>query len=395
MDFETTRPQKMIVDAVAQFVRDVSTVERFRQTRDTEQGWDPQVWKQMADYGWLAIAFPEDVGGIDGDFIDMALILEQLGRGLVPEPYIPSVVLAGSLLGRLGTPGQIETVLQPMMDGDTSLALAYAERQSRYQLADCKTSAQHAGDGWTLNGEKVWVLNGHAADQILVVARTSGGQLDSAGLSLFIVPADAAGLTRTPVKTMDGQRAAFLSIDGVQVGAEALLGEEGAAFGPLEWAMDRAAAAACAEGQGHLHELFERTVEYLKQREQFGSKIGSFQALQHRAAEMLAETELCKGMMLLAALKVDSEDAEERRSEVSAAKAHLTSGGWFVQENAVQLHGGIGVTDEQDIGLYFKRLRVLQGLFGDADFHVDRFQAQSRFDTEEVAQQPVLESARA
>lgn len=381
MDFELTKQQKMIVDAAAQFVRDVSNVERFRQMRDTERGWDPEVWKQIADYGWLDIAFSEDVGGIGGDFIDMALILEQFGRGLVPEPYIPSVVLAGSLLERLGNPDQVETVLQPMLQGDASLALAHAERQSRYNLADCRTHAERSSDGWTIDGEKVWVLNGHAADHVLVVARTSGGQTDQAGLSIFIVPTDAAGLTRTPVKTMDGQRAAFLTLKGVKVGADALLGDEGAAFDALEWAMDRAAAAACAEGQGELQELFERTVEYLKQREQFGVKIGSFQALQHRAAEMLGETELCKGMMLLAALKVDSEDAEERRREVSAAKAHLTSAGWFVQSNAIQLHGGIGVTDEQDIGLYFKRLRVLQGLFGDADYHVDRFQAQERFNT--------------
>lgn len=379
MDFELTKQQKMIVDAAAQFVRDVSNVERFRQMRDTERGWDPEVWKQIADYGWLDIAFSEEVGGIGGDFIDMALILEQFGRGLVPEPYIPSVVLAGSLLERLGNPDQIETVLQSMLQGDTSLALAHAERQSRCNLADCRTHAERSGDGWTIDGEKVWVLNGHAADHLLVVARTSGGQADPAGLSIFIVPSDAAGLTRTPVKTMDGQRAAFLTLKGVKVGADALLGDEGAAFDALEWAMDRAAAAACAEGQGELQELFERTVEYLKQREQFGVKIGTFQALQHRAAEMLGETELCKGMMLLAALKVDSEDAEERRGEVSAAKAHLTSAGWFVQSNAIQLHGGIGVTDEQDIGLYFKRLRVLQGLFGDADYHVDRFQAQERF----------------
>ena len=282
MDFEPTKQQQMIVDAVSQFVRDESNVNRFRKMRDTERGWDSEIWKRMADYGWLAIAFPESIGGIDGDFVDMALILEQFGRGLVPEPYIPSVVLAGSLLQRLGSPSQIETVLQPMMEGDISLALAYAERQSRYELSDCRTRAERTGDGWTLDGEKVWVLNDHAADQLLVVARSTGEQLDTAGLSIFVVAGEAPGLTRTPVKTMDGQRAAFLTLEGVTVGADALLGKEGAAFEPLEWAMDRAAAAACAEGQGHLREMFERTIEYLKQREQFGAKIGSFQALPSR-----------------------------------------------------------------------------------------------------------------
>lgn len=380
MNFELSKPQQMIVDSVAQFVRDESNVERFRAMRETDRGWDPRVWKQMADYGWLAISFPESVGGIDGDFIDMALILEQLGRGLVPEPYIASVVLAGSVLEKLGSEAQIADILQPMMEGDTSLALAYDERQSRYNLADCKTAARKTDGGWQIDGEKVWVLNGHAADSILVVARTAGQQLAEEGLSIFVVPADSPGLSRTAVKTMDGQRAAFLTFEGVALPAGALLGPAGEAYPVLEWAVDRAAAAACAEGQGHLQEMFRRTVEYLKEREQFGAKIGSFQALQHRAAEMFAETELCKGMMLLAALKVDSEDLEERRSEISAAKAHLTSSGWFVQENSIQLHGGIGVTDEQDVGLYFKRLRVLQGLFGDADHHVGRFQEQSRFD---------------
>lgn len=374
MNFELTPPQQMIVDSVAKFVKDESNVERFREMRETERGWDPAIWKEMGDYGWLSIAFSEKVGGIDGDFADMALILEQLGRGLVPEPYIPSVVLSGGLLERLGSPAQVEEVLAPMIAGDTSLGLAYVERQSRYNLADCLTSAERVGDGWKLNGEKVWVLNGHAADALVVVARTTGDQLDEHGLSLFIVPADASGIDRTRVNGMDGHRTAIVKLNSVELPSGALLGPQDEAFEHLEHAIDRGAAAACAEGQGLLQEMFERTVEYLKEREQFGAKIGTFQALQHRAADMFAETELCKGTMLLSALKADSQDADERRAEISAAKLQLSDGGWFVQENAIQLHGGIGVTDEQDVGLFFKRLRVLQGLFGDADHHVGRFQ---------------------
>lgn len=381
MDFEPSKAQQMIVDATIKFVRQESNVERFRHMRSTEIGWDKRVWKEMGDYGWLGIAFPESVGGIGGNFVDMALILEQFGRGLVPEPFIASVVLAGRVLEKLGSDQQHAAYLTPMIDGDTSLALAYAERQSRYNLADCQTTAVRAGDDFVINGEKVWVLNGHAADHVLVVSRTSGDQFDEPGLSIFVVPHSAGGLTCTVANTMDGQRAAFLKFDDVRVGEDALLGNAGEAFEVLDWAMDCAAAAACAEGQGHLQEMFERTIDYLKDREQFGVKIGTFQALQHRAADMLAETELCKGMMLLSALKVDSEDPNERRSDVSAAKAHLTSSGWYVQKNAIQLHGGIGVTDEQDIGLYFKRLRVLQGLFGDADHHINRFQSQPVFET--------------
>jgi alkylation response protein AidB-like acyl-CoA dehydrogenase len=236
--------------------------------------------------------------------------------------------------------------------------------------------------GYALRGQKVWVLNGHAAEHIVVSARTSGSQRDRQGLSLFVVDANAGGLTRTPTGGMDGQRTALLDLDGVQVSEDRRLGAEGTALPHLEWAIDRGAAAACAEGQGAIQELFDRSVAYLKQRQQFGVPIGSFQALQHRAADMFAELELCRSTMILAAIQADSDDSEERQAEISAAKLQLSQGGWFVQENAIQLLGGIGVTDEQDEGLFFKRLRVLQGLFGDADYHVDRFQQLGRFGAE-------------
>ena len=375
MNFELSKEQQMIVGSVAGFVKDESNVERFRDMREDERGWDPEVWRTMGEYGWLGIAFPEQYGGIDGSFLDMALILEQFGRGLVPEPYIASVVLAGSLVLELGSDDQKNGLLAPMLAGEASLALAYAERQSRYRLEDCLTTASVEGDGYRISGEKVWVLNGHAADSILVVARTSGEQLDRDGLTLFVVPSDAEGLERTAVRGMDGQRSAMLSLNGVAAGPEQVLGPVGGALPALEWALDRAAAAACAEAQGALKELLDRTVDYLKNREQFGVKIGSFQALQHRAAEMFAEVELCKGTMILAALSADLEDPAERAAEISAAKVQLTDGGWFVLEHALQLHGGIALTDEQEIGLLFKRVPVLQGLFGDADHHVDRFQA--------------------
>ena len=294
---------------------------------------------------------------------------------------IPSVVLAGGILSDAGTDGQRDAFLTPMIEGQTSLAFAYAEKQSRYNLSDCLTTAQKSGDGWKLSGEKVWVLNGHAADQIIVVARTGGGQFDESGLSLFIVDGDAAGLERIRVPQMDGQRSAVLRLDGVVVGEDRLIGREGEAFDTIEKAIDRGAAAACAEGQGAIQELLERTIAYLQEREQFGVKIGSFQALQHIASDMYSEAELCKSATILASIQVDSDDAETRKADVSAAKLQLTDGGWFVQENAIQLFGGIGVTDEQDEGLFFKRLRVLQGVFGDSDWHVARFQSLKGFDS--------------
>jgi alkylation response protein AidB-like acyl-CoA dehydrogenase len=382
MNFDLTEEQQILVDSVERFVQNDSSVERFRKLRDTERGWEPEMWERMGEMGWLSVPFPEEHGGFGGRFVDLALILEQLGRGLVPEPIIPSVVLAGGLVSRLGSDAQRQAFLAPMIEGRKSLALAYAERQSRYDLGDCLTTAERSDDGYVLRGQKTWVLNGHAADHIVVVARTAGSQLDREGLSLFIVDAGAAGLTATRVPGMDGQRSALLDLDGVQVDADRLLGREGEAHASLVWAIDRGAAAACAEGQGAIQELFTRTIEYLKQREQFDVPIGSFQALQHRAADMYAEAELCKSTMILAAIQADSQDDEERMAEISAAKTQLSTGGWFVQENAIQLFGGIGVTDEQDEGLFFKRLRVLQGLFGDADHHADRFQSLSRFDAE-------------
>ncbi len=380
MNFDLTEEQQMIVDQAAKFVANESPVDRFRKLRDTERGWEPEMWAKMAEQGWLAIAIPEEQGGFGGSFVDMALILEQLGRGLVPEPVIASAVLGGGLLSEHGTDAQREAFLTPMIEGRTSLAFAYAEKQSRYNLNDCLTRAEKSGGGWTLSGEKVWVLNGHAADQIIVAARTGGGQFDDSGLSLFIVDGEAAGLTRIRVPGMDGQRTAVLRFDGVTVGADRLLGREGEALAAIEKAIDQGAAAACAEGFGAVQELFERTVAYLKEREQFGVPIGSFQALQHKAADMYAEVELCKSATILAAIQADQSDVEIRKADISSAKLQLSDGGWFVQENAIQLFGGIGVTDEQDEGLFFKRLRVLNGLFGDADYHVGRFQSLKGFD---------------
>lgn len=382
MNFDLSEEQLILVDSVQRFVQNDSAVERFRKLRGTDRSWEPEMWARMGEMGWLSVPFPEEHGGFGGQFVDLALILEQLGRGLVPEPIIPSVVLAGGLLSRLGSEEQRERFLLPMIEGRSSLALAYAERQSRYDLADCLTRAETSGEGYRLRGRKTWVLNGHAADHILVLARTSGDQLESAGLSLFILDSDTPGLSITRVSGMDGQRTALLDLQNAEVGAERLLGPIDAAHAPLEWAIDRAAAAACAEGQGAIHELFERCVAYLKQREQFGVPIGSFQALQHKAADMFAEVELCRSCMILAAIKADAEDPEERAAEISAAKFQLSQGGWFVQQNAIQLLGGIGITDEQDEGLFFKRLRALQGLFGDADHHTERFQSLERFDAE-------------
>jgi alkylation response protein AidB-like acyl-CoA dehydrogenase len=260
-----------------------------------------------------------------------------------------------------------------MLEGRTSLALAYAEAQSRYDVADVSTRATKSNGGYHLYGSKRWVLNGHAADTLVVSARTSGAERDHHGISLFLVDRGTPGLTITPVKTMDGHHAAMISLEGVALGADRLLGEEGEALAALEEAMDLGAAAACAEGVGITRVALAMTTEYLRTREQFGVKIGSFQALQHRAVDMFVETELCKSTSILASLKVGDADPIERKSAISAAKVQLAVGGRFVTQQAIKLHGGIGVTDEHDIGLYFKRMYVLNSLFGDEEFHVARF----------------------
>ena len=371
MNFDLTDEQKLLLDSVASFVKKQSPVSRHRALREDATGWSREVWQRMGEYGWLGLALPGEVGGLGGTFADVALILEQLGTALVPEPFLPSLVASIPLL-RLGTPEQQQTYLAPLAEGRTSLALAWAETRSRYDVSDVETKAVKSGDGYRLDGSKRWVLNGHAADTLVVSARTGDGD-PSGDISLFVLDRDTPGLEIKPVRTMDGHHAAMIRLDGVKVGKDRLLGAEGSATPVLEEAMDLGAAAACAEGAGITRAVLEMTTDYLRTREQFGVKIGSFQALQHRAVDMFVEVELCKSTAILAAIQVSNPDVVERKSAVSAAKVQLAVGGRFVTQQAIQLHGGIGVTDEHDVGLYFKRMHALNALFGDEEHHVTRF----------------------
>ncbi|AKT44153.1 acyl-CoA dehydrogenase family protein [Chondromyces crocatus] len=372
MDFDLSDEQRQLVETVQSFVKKQSPLSRLRAMREDPIGWSRDTWRQMGELGWLSISLPEAVGGLGGSFVDAALILEQLGATLVPEPMIPTLAAAAAVV-RGGSEEQAARVLGPALAGEASLALAIAEAQSRFDVTDVGTRAVRSGSSYKLTGEKVWVLNGHAADHLVVSARTAGDPRDAAGVSLFVVPRDAAGLAVRSVKTMDGHHAAFLRFDGVEVGEEDRLGPEGGARDALSYAVDLGAAAACAEGLGVITTALHMTADYLKTREQFGVKIGSFQALQHRAVDMFVEAELCRSMMILAALKVDDADETERKSAISAAKVQLAWGGKQVTQQAIQLHGGIGVTDEHDIALYFKRMHVLNTVFGDEDTHLARF----------------------
>lgn len=367
MDFELDPDQQMLAKTVADFAKNESPVTRFRSLRDDAIGYDPAVWQKMGELGWLGIPFSESLGGFGGGFVDCAIVLENLAATLVPEPYLASVVLGGMTLAQAGNASQHAAYLTPMIEGETSLALAYSEAQSRYDVGNVETTASPDGAGYRIQGEKVWVLNGHHADQLIVSAKAPGG------VSLFVVPRDAAGLSVKVAKTIDGHKAAFIRFEDVTVGAEARLGEEGCGTAVLDRTMDFAAAAAVAEGVGIASTMLRMTVDYLGTREQFGVKIGSFQALQHRAVDMYAETELLRSISMAAMVRADDDDASARRGDISAAKYQLATGGIWVAQQSLQLHGGIGVTDEHDIGLYFKRMYALNALFGDQEHHVARF----------------------
>ncbi len=382
MDFTLTDDQKMLVDTVASFTKKESPVDRVRKIRSNDIGWDKTVWRHMGELGWLGVALPEAVGGLGGSFLDAGLIIEKLGATLVPEPYIPSVIVAGLTLSTYGTDEQKQKYLPPMIAGQSSLALATTEQDSRYDAAHVASRAEKVGSGFKVSGKKEWVLNGQAADHILVSARTSGGLRDRDGVSLFIVDRNAPGVKIKTVGCMDSHKAAFIELDGVKVDSDAVVGGgalEGKAVPAIERAHDYGAAAVCAEGSGIVQATLAMTRDYLCQREQFGVKIGSFQALQHRLADVFVQVELCKGTAILAMIRAASDDDVERQRSVSAAKKQLSKGGFFVTRQGIQLHGGIGVTDEHDVGLYFKRMQVIAALFGDEEHHVERFAALPSF----------------
>ncbi len=373
MDFDLDQDQQMLAKTVSGFARNESPVARFRKLRDDDVGYDPAVWRKMGELGWLGVPFPESAGGFGGTFIECAIVLENLATTLVPEPYLASVVLAGMTLARAGNAAQHEAFLTPMIEGESTLALAYSEAQSRYDVRAIETTATSNGSGYKLSGEKIWVLNGHHADHLIVSAKAPGG------VTLFVVPREAEGVTVTVAKTIDGQKSAFIKLDNVAVADDARLGEEGSGAAVLDRTMDYAAAAAVAESVGIAATMLQMTVDYLGTREQFGVKIGSFQALQHRAVDMYAETELLRSISMASMVRADGDDDNTRRADISAAKYQLATGGIWVAQQSLQLHGGIGVTDEHDIGLYFKRMYALNALFGDEEHHVARFASDPAF----------------
>ena len=373
MELVLTEDQELLAKTAADFVSEHSPVSRVRKLRDTKDpvGFSKELWKQMAELGWLGIPFPEAVGGAGLGFAELAVVLEALGRTLAPEPFLSTLLLGGQALLLGGTEVQQKEWLLPVVNGDCILTVAYQEPQSRYDLRREATRADKKGDTWRLSGEKIQVLDGHVADALVVVARTSGGERDAKGLTLFLVRRGAPGLEITRQSRVDSRNAALVKLSGVAVGPSDVMGAVDEGGDLFEKVVDRATVGLCAEMLGSMEEAAAATFKYLKTRVQFGVPIGSFQALKHRAARMYIELELSRSTVMAAARAVD-EDHPELSKLASLVKARCSDAGILIANEAIQMHGGVGMTDEYDVGFYLKRARVAEITFGDATHHRDR-----------------------
>jgi alkylation response protein AidB-like acyl-CoA dehydrogenase len=374
VDFSFTEEQTLLRNMVQSFVQDNYDFDTRMKIIRSEEGMSREIWQQFAELGLLAAPFSEELGGLDGGPIETMVIMEELARGLVVEPYMPTVVLCGGILNRHASKEQQETHLPSLIAGESIWALAYSEPQGRFNLADIVTSAKADGAGYVLNGTKAVVQGGPWADKLIVSARVSGGQRDQDGVSLFIVDKSAAGVSTQDYPTVDGGRACEVTLENVAVGADALIGEAGKGFAILDEAIDYGIGALSAEAVGHMKQLNDATVEYCKTRKQFGVAIGSFQVLQHRMVDMFMEYEQSVSMTYMVNMKLTESEAE-RKKAASGAKVQIGKSGRFVGQQAVQLHGGMGMTEELNVGHYFKRLTMIDTQFGNVDHHLKRFAA--------------------
>jgi alkylation response protein AidB-like acyl-CoA dehydrogenase len=373
MEFNYSEEQLALQDTLQRFISRDYDFDKRRKFSASSLGYSAEAWSQFAELGLLALPLPEDFGGLGGNAVDIMLVMEQFGRGLLLEPYLSTVVICGGLI-RDAAPEPMQRKLLPeIAAGTTKLSLAAYEAAGRYELSYVGCTAQESGAGWRLSGRKTVVLDGASADYFLVSARSSGKVGDRDGISLFLVPRDAKGLTAAAYPTQSGARAADLQLENVTLGADALIGAPSKGLVLIERAVDRANAALCAEAVGIINALNEATLNYLKTRKQFGVAIGTFQALKHKMADMLIAAEQSRSMAIIAAVHADSQDAADRHRAVSAAKAYIGQAGRLVGQHAVQMHGGMGVVDELIVSHYFKRLTMIDLSFGDADYHLASF----------------------
>ncbi len=375
MNFDLSEEQQMLQDSVARFVQDNYELEKRIKLVAGKNGFSAENWQTMAELGWFALPFAEAQGGFGGNQIDTMVVMEQIGKGLIVEPFFASIVLGGGVLKRAGNEAQLAELVPGVIDGSKQLTLAYAEEQARFDLHDVVTSARADGSDYVLNGQKSMVASAETASHIIVSARTSGGQIDEKGISLFIVPADAEGVTLQNFPTVDGLRASEITLKDVRVSSDNLLGELDGGFPVLNAVANDAILALCAEAVGCMEVLYKDTVEYTQEREQFDHPLADFQVLQHRMVEMFMEYEQCKSLLFRATLEAAQGDSPEAQRSVHALKHMIGKMGIFIGENAVQLHGGMGMTEELRIGHYFKRLLVIDAQFGNADYHLHKFAA--------------------
>jgi pimeloyl-CoA dehydrogenase small subunit len=370
VDFDLSEEQKLLKDSVDRLMATRYAFENRKSYQAAPNGWSRELWGQYAELGLLAMPFSEADGGFGGGPVETMLVMEAIGRALALEPYFACVALAGGVLRLAGGEAQRQSLIPMIAAGETILALAHSEPQSRYDLCDVGATARREGDHFILDGEKALVLHGDSADMLIVSARTSGSRRDRDGIGLFLVSTDAPGLSRRGYRTQDGARAAEVSLAGVKIPASAALGDPAKASEVIEAIADEAIAALCAEAVGAMDEALKQTVAYLKTRKQFGVTIGSFQALQHRASDMFVALEQARSMAYYAAMMARETDVEERRRAISAAKVQISQSARFIGQQSVQLHGGMGMTMETMIGHLFKRLSMIERQFGDVDHHL-------------------------
>ena len=372
MDFTFNEEQSLIQDQVDQFILKEYDWETRQSLSHSDLGFGQENWQKFAELGWLGISVSEDSGGFGGSAIESMLIMEAFGKGLVVEPFLETMIMSGGILDDHGSAEQKSSLLEPAIAGNMQLALAYAEPQSRFNLSDVVTEAKADGDNFILNGYKSVVMNGPSANKIIVSARTSGSQLDENGITLFVIDSEASGLNKANYKTVDGRRASDLTIENVSVSRDDIVGELDSGYEILDSAIDKAILAISAEAVGAMEVLYKTTVEYTKTREQFGTAIGKFQVLQHRMVDMFMEYEQCKSLLYMATMKHE-EGAVDSKKAISGLKYQVGKAGKFIGQQAVQLHGGMGVTDELNVGHYFKRLTTVRTIFGNTDYHLQTY----------------------
>lgn len=373
MDFSLNEEQQLLKDSVDRFVRENYELSQRRELVASKDGFSRNHWATMAELGWLGATLPEEYGGIGGGPAEAMVLMEGFGRGLVVEPYYATAVMGGNLILQGGSDEQKTALLPDMAEGKLMLSFGYAERQSRYDLFDVESTAKKSGSGYILNGHKGVVIHGGSADKIIVSARTAGATRDKDGITLFIVDATAQGVSVRDYQTIDGLRAAEVGLENVEVGGDSVLGEVDGGLALMNDVARRSMAALSAEAVGIMDTMQTLTNEYLQTREQFGRPIGKFQVLQHRMVDILIGCEESRSSMLVATLRLDDEDEVRREKAVSAAKVKIGQSGQFIGENAIQLHGGMGMTDEMQIGHYFKRLAMIDVMFGDHSYHLKRY----------------------